>query len=395
MTKILLISMSIIVQLGAQNLTEILESLHSSNKAQMIQEKAKVQRLQSQDLNYYDAPSLFGSYAHVDTATENGAEYAIGISQSIVNPLGTTSKKRAVTNAVNAINQEAKHELHILTLNAISHYYRSCVSKEMHETSSSLYEEQLKRYKQIQKAYELGEISKKDLLFNKLDLVKLKKNISAFKRMYLNDFSNLQSMLDSIELTTLSCTDVQKPSSHVALNPIEEHGEIRVLEYKKNESASLYKLSSASMQEIGYELVYEKERDVSRYTVGLSIPLGGFTSQKESVAAQHLGMLQSYTYEQEAKKSEIEKYTESSLAKLFVMNEELDVFKNEILPVNKELVVLSQSALDAGEGNVMEYLDATRSYALNLLEMLKIKKDYYKELFELYKVADLDYGEAK
>ena len=397
MKKILLIGIAILTQLHAQNLSQILESLESSHKVQAILKKSESEIAQSNFYDTYEAPSFGMSVSHADSIAsdgEDGLEYSFGISQEISEPF-SSSKAEVVSQNNKAIRQVTKHELHLHRLDIVLSYHTACVSQEMQDKSSLLYEKQKKRYVKVKKAYELGEISKKDLLFNKLDLAKLQQNINLYKREYLEDFSSLQELLDTMQLDTLSCNDLVIPHKSVKLNSLEKHGEIKVLKYKKNASLAEYNVNSASVTAIGYELLYEKELDTKRYTLGLSIPLGGLSGQKEQLKVQQFALNSSYTYEQDSMKVEIQNYSKLAIAKLEVLYDELQMLNEEILPLNEELVTLAKLALLEGEGDIMEYLDATRSYSLHLLEMLKIKKFYYKELFTLYKIADLDYGEKK
>ena len=253
--------------------------------------------------------------------------------------------------------------------------------------------EQSQRYTQFKKAYELGEISRKDLLFNKLDLVKLQQNIALYEREYLADLTSLQVLVDSIDIDTIECNDLVQPSKEIILKPIEEHGELKVMEYKKNAAHALYKLHDSTISSIGYEFLYEKELDTKRYTFGISIPLDSLGAQKEKLKAEQFALSAAYTHKKDYMKSEIEHYSKLSILKLGVLHDEFKLLENEILPLNQELISLSKSALLEGEGDIMEYLDSTRSYALNIIEMLEVKKLYYNELFELYKIADIEYGE--
>ncbi len=398
MKKLLFLSMFLVLHLYAENLTQILNAIQSSKKTKAILEKSKSDILQNEQFSKDKAPLLSASLAHADALAsdaQDGLEYGISFSQELSHPFSSSQKDTVVGEYTKAIQQETRHELHILTLNVASAYHTACVSLQMQEKSSFLYTEQQKRFEQIQSAYVLGEISKKDLLFNKLDLRKLRQNVSAYKRMYIKDMALVQSYVDNINIRTLSCEDIVEPKREIKLNPIEEHGELKVLEYKKNSSKALYDVYESSLSSLSYEIAFEEELDTRRYTVGLSIPLDSMSSLKEKEKAQHLALSTSYIHEKDSLRLEIEHYSSSAIAKLEVLYDEYILIKDEVLPLNKELVSLSKTALLEGEGDMMEYLDSTRSYSLNLLEMLEIKKFYYTELFDLYKIADLEFGEKK
>ena len=398
MKILLILSIFITLNVNATNLSQILNSLDSSKKSKSIVEKSKSDIAQNELSGAYAPPSFEASLSHADampTGEKDGLEYALGISQEISNPFDRDTKNLSIQEYNKAIKQETKHELHILELNIISGYYNTCISKEMQEKSALLFKEQSDRFSQIQRAYELGEISRKDLLFNKLDLRKLQQNVSQYKRVYVSELSQLQGLSDSLVITEIDCNDLVKPKREVQIRAIEEHGELKVIEYKKNASKALYNLHSSAISSLEYGLGYEKELDMRRYTVGISIPLGDLSSQKEMLKAEQYSLSSSYSFEKDAMQSEIQSYSKTAQSKLATLYDEFTLLENEILPLNEDLVRLSKSALLEGEGDIMEYLDASRSYSLNVIEMLEIKKTYYQELFELYKKADMEYGEEK
>ena len=380
---------------NAYNLQEIKESLKTNNKTKSVKFKRDAQIAENSLLTSFNAPVLGASLSHAEAPDDSGLEYSVGISQDIATPFSLGSKDRATLQTTMAITQEAKHELHVIELDVSSKYYATCTSMEIQDKSQQLFEEQTRRYKQLERAYELGEISKKDLLFNKLDLSRLTQDIIRYKLAYLEELSSLQESVDTLMIDRVDCNDLIAPTKNIVLGDINEHGELKTLEYKKSASKALYNMHDSIVQSIGYELLYEKELDTDRYTVGMSIPLGGVSSKQEMLRAQELSMSSSYEAEKVSMKNEIQNSSQKLKFKLELMFYELSILHDEILPLNKELLKLSKSALAEGEGTVMEYIDASRSYSENLLGMLELKKNYYYELFELYKIADMEYGEQK
>jgi outer membrane protein TolC len=381
------------ISANAYNLKEIKESLKSNSKTKSIQLKRDSEIAESSLLNTYEAPLIGLSISHAKAPDDSGVEYSIGVSQDIATPFSSSDKNRATTQSTMAITQEAKHTLHLIELDVTSKYYAACTSKEMMAKSELLFEEQDRRYKQLQNAYELGEISKKDLLFNKLDLAKLAQGISRYKLVYLEELSSLQESVDTLKINEIACDDLIAPAKSVILRDISEHGELKTLEYKREASKAFYNMHDSTFQSIGYELLYEKELDTTRYTAGISIPLGAVSSEQEMLKAKELAMSSSYEAEKESMRNEILRSSKKLSSKLELIFYELSILQDEILPLNRELLKISKSALQEGEGTVMEYVDSSRSYSENLLGMLELKKTYYYELFELYKIADIQYGE--
>ena len=381
------------VYANAYNLQEITDSLKSNSKTKSVNLKRDADITQNSFLSSYEAPVLGASLSHAEESDNSGVEYSVGISQNVVTPFSGSSKNRAATQTSMAITQEAKHQLHIIELDVSSKYYGACTSREIQNRSIQLFKEQQLRYKQLQNAYELGEIARKDLLFNKLDLANLHQIINRYKLVYLEDFATLQESVDSLKIDKISCNDLLAPVENIKLRNIDEHGELKTLEYKKSASKAMYNMHDAMIQNLGYELLYEEELDTTRYTVGITIPLGGASSRQEILKTQELSMSSSYEFEKEAMRNEILSSSKKSKSKLELIYNELRILQDGILPLNKELLKLSKSALQEGEGTVMEYIDASRSYTENVLGMLELKKTYYYEFFELYKIADMEFGE--
>lgn len=378
----------------AQNLSEILDSMQKSRKTLSITQRTYSDIAQNELFTTQEAPEIGLSLSHADENTNDGLEYAVGISQKLAHPFSSSNKNAAVDSLNKALKQRTKHELHVLSLEVSSRYHLACVSKEMSDGADLLFKDQSSRFNQLQKAYELGEISKKNLLFNKLDLAKLHQRVALHKREYLAELSYLQEAVDNLSIDELSCDDLVNISREIKLNNIDEHGEIKEITYQQNSAKSFYNVYSSALQSIGYELLYEEELDKTRYTFGISIPIGAATSQTQKQQAQYLHKNSSLAAEKEALISEIINASKSLQLKIETLYDEYTLLNEDILPMSLELRELSKSALNEGEGTIMEYLDATRSYSENFLEMLEIKKNYYYELFELYKKADLDLGET-
>lgn len=376
----------------AQNLSEIIEALQKSNKTLSIKQRTYSDIAKNELFDTQEAPKLGLSVSHADESTQDGLEYALGVSQNLANPFSLSSKTKATEALTKAIKQRTKHELHILTLEVSSRYHSACISKEMSDGAEKLFKEQSSKFNQLQRAYDLGEISKKSLLFNKLDLAKLQQKVASHKRGYLTELSYLQETIDNLTIDKLSCNDLVEISRDIKLNSIEDHGVVKEITYQQNSAKSFYDVYSSSFKSLGYKLLYEEELGTTRYTFGISIPLGAATSQSQKQQAEYLHKNSSLIAQKEALISKIMNASKSLQIKLETFYDEYTLLNEEILPMSFELRELSKSALAEGEGTIMEYLDATRSYSENLLEMLQIKKNYYYELFELYKKADLDLG---
>jgi len=393
MKKIALFTLLVVLNLNAQNLEEILDALKVSKKVKVIQENKKSQIAQNEITSSYEAPELGFSLAHAKDSVENGVEYSVSLSQNIEHPFSMSKKQRGVDLLTSSIKQEANHEIHLLELEVISRYHKTCVSKEMIEKAELLFTKQNDRYKQFQKAYALGEISKKNLLFNKLDLVKLKQRQIGYENIYLMEFLNLQEAIDNLEITSISCDDLVEIKEDLKFLDITEHSEIKKITFQENSAKAFYEVYNSNFQSIGYGVGFDQELDTKRISVGINIPLNALSSKNEKLRVQYLHMNSAYVNEKNSLTEQLKSQINLLQLNVRALYNNYITLSTDILPLNLELVNLSKLAYSEGEGTIMEYLDATRSYSENVLEMLEVKKNYYVELFELYKKADLRLGE--
>ena len=388
--------LSMTLSLQAYDLKEIIHSLDTSKKAKEIEQKSYANIASNALGTAYEAPEFGMSATEVklNDKSDNGLEYSLGISQSIAQPFASKSKKRATAAMTNSIKQEAKHEFHVFVLHTVSLYHDVCIAKELKEQANVLYEDQEKMFQQVQRSYDLGEVSKKSLLLNKLELMKLEQKISIYKRAYEIDLHSLQSGVDSLEIKEVSCDDMFEIKRDIELIPLEEHGEVKRIEFEKDASASYLNVYDAMLQGVAYEVSYERELDAKRYGFGLSIPLSSFTDSNEIAKKEYLHKNAALNFEKDTLMQGVKSTSASLQVKLQTLYDEYTLVENEILPLNTELLRLSKSAYLEGEGSAMEFLYASRSYSEYMIEILQIKKDYYNQLFELYKTADLELGEG-
>lgn len=375
------------ISLYAQNLSEIIQAVQQSKRVTSIQEQTKSDIAQAKFLDTYDAPYLGLSISHADADNDKGEEYAVGISQNISHPFA--NKKTAVDAKVNAIELGSSYALNILTLDIAKMYHQACIKKEMSLSLQNIYDEQNDGYLRLQRAYELGEISKKELLFNKLDLAKTKRSVTTSKRAYIGELSSLAQAVDNLEIDNLECSDLVDITKEVELKEVSEHSLIKELSYEQNSAKSFYNVYNSTFSALGYELLYEKELDTTRYTFGVSLPLDFLSSKAQMQRAEYLHRDASLIAKRDSLTKELENYFVASKAKLKTLYEEFIVLKDEILPMSLELKDLAKKSLKEGHSSVLEYLDATRSYSSTTIELQKIKEEYYNELFELYKRADM------
>ena len=378
-----------------ENLSQVIDLLQNSKKVKALEEKTNSQVLSNELKNAYEAPNFDLSFTEVrlDDKSDNGLEYGLGISQSIAHPFASKQKDAAVKFTTNSIRQEFSHELHLLELDVASIYHSACLSQELERKAATLYEEQSKIFTQLERSYALGEISKKTLYLNKLELLKLLQEINTFKHAYSTELHSLVAYLDNTPLQELSCNDLLPIAKDIELRSVEEHDEVKKISFEKSAAEANYRVYDASLQNISYSLGYEKELDASRYGVAFSIPISSLTQKNEKEKKEYLHQSSQLNFQKDALMQEIVSNSKSLVLKLQTLYDEYALVENEILPLNQELLKLSKSAFLEGESSAMEYLYISRTYSEYFIKNLQIKKEYYNLLFELYKNADLELGE--
>jgi outer membrane protein TolC len=384
---VLLLSMS----LYGQNLSEILQALQNGKKIQATKERLNSKMANAQQFDTYEIPELGIGLSEADEGSESGFEYSVGFSHTLFFPF--SSKADVVNSELRKLKEQLEREIRVISLDVASRYHMACVSKEISEMAKSLYDEQQSRFSKLELLYELGEISKKDLLFNKLDLVKLKQDVLSHNISYTTQLGYLQEVVENLDIKKISCDDLEKIRRDIKIKDPQQHSEIRAIHYEQNTAKKLYDMYDSNLRSLSYELLYENELGADRYTFGFSVPLSIFSQKAQKQRLEFLHSSSSLKSQEEYVTLEIKKGTKTLQRKIAAICDQYRLLSDEVLPMSLELKKLAKTALDEGEGTVMEYLDATRSYSENVLEMLDVKQNYYKELFELYKKADLDLGD--
>lgn len=395
MKTILLLCLFFSFDLLAQSLWEILQSTPQNNKVKALAYRQDAQSAQTQADLSYSAPSIsldLGSAK--DIFGEEGVEYALAFSQEIQTPFALEERIRAQRAMIRSLALSKEYENNSFVLDLALSYHLACVDKESFLLMQALVSEQKKAFDRLRTAFELGEISRKDLLFHQVEYLKLQEQERYFQRLYAGSLLDLQAQVQNMEIDTLTCSDMILPSEKNLKIKSQKHAKLEALGYERDAASSYYKLSDSFVQSLGYSLSYEKELDKKRYGVLVSIPLTSFTSKQEQRQAEYLHTQSAIQEELAGLSYELEQNAKSLHARLRSNYESYKTYQEQVIPLSKELQELSLVALFEGEGSVMESLDATRSHLSNTLGMLEKKRTYYQELFALYKITDRRLGET-
>lgn len=379
--------------LSAQTLKEILELQKQDNKTKSIEAMRDAKIAQSRLYSSYEAPRLAASVADAKELTQEGLEYTVAFSQNIDNPFDIQEKSRVSENFSKSAALEGLHLLHVRELDIAAKYYSACSAKALHREALRVLDEHKKSLQRVSEAHKLGEISKKSLLFHKLELAKSHQNAREYARLYREAFGTLQESVASQTLKDVACSDTLEPKRDLVLKSLNAHAELQRLEYEQNAASAQERLYDSAVQNIGYELMYEDELATQRYRFGINIPITALGSQNRALHESALKRRLSLGYAKEALREELRSAIEKQKERVEALYEEYELVRDEVVPLSKELLELAEYAYQEGEGTTLEYLEASRSFAKSTLELLEVKKLYYEELFELYKLTDTHFGE--
>jgi len=375
--KNILLALTLVwINAAAFTLQEILELQKNDNKTKSTLAYKDAMQAQNEQSSSYDAPWITGGVAYSKEEQKQGGEFTLSFSKG-------------------SLELEQELRLSQRELDIAQKYYSACISKLTLLESQALEKKQQQKIKELENAYALGEISKKELLFTRLDYAKLSRETHNYKRVYIEEMALLEQSLSGIALDRVACSDLESPKPYKTPETKRHHRALKTLEYKKEAALKSHQLHDAFIPKMQYQLLYEHELSMERITLGVSIPLTQLTQTQELLKTEQLKKNAALSYELEALRSEMKKSLQNKERLLATLYDEYLSLKDEILPLSHELLELSEYAYKEGEGSLMEYLDSWRSYQEHSLELLKTQKSYYEELFALYKISDVNYGERK
>jgi len=386
----LLIQMS---QASTLTLKKVLTSANSNNTLIQAKEQERL-LLEARNLadTSLDPLELFGSAANANPAIgKDEFEYSIGLSKQL--PLGNTQEEEQ---SINRLNNEAnllEEDKKILNFeNGLkSLYHNHCLDNKYYKVSKQNYQQFVKLYKKKQKAYKYQEISKAELmhleieknrLYAQLQEIEMNQVISKQKLFVLGRINNANS-------TTLSCRDIYPIRENIKLN--ENRFQLSKEAHTKRLKSTQVALErhSRSLDSINLSVQYDKEIDIDRYGVGISIPLN-FTSsrsEQERAAAMYKSSALGFQHEQtmlekRSRLLELKSYLNSKARMLKTLRNNHHNYKKQLLPLIKK-------SYDLGESSVIEYLlNRQKSYQLRQ-EIYATKKAYYNTLFRLYTLSEM------
>ncbi|MDO9267058.1 MAG: hypothetical protein Q7U00_08255, partial [Sulfurimonas sp.] len=134
---------------------------------------------------------------------------------------------------------------------------------------------------------------------------------------------------------------------------------------------------------------YQKEIDIDRFVVGLSVPLNFTSSFNEESRAMLIHKKSSLMHEKEGLKLQKASNAEALNKELLQSFETIDAQKTILAKYENELMPLVESGYALGEDSAIEYLLSQRELWKLKEELTAHYKKYYETLFKLYGILQI------
>ncbi len=357
------------------------KALNFALEAEVIQAQKKMQTSGTP----YEVFASLGQ-AKDKLGTRSGLEYSFGVGKTFRMPHANEIIK-SVVDKETKISLLLKEEALITDMYALLNlYHQACVQRE----TVSLYKQFSLQLQELQnkndRAYELGEISKKDLILWHLQQRRIKLEFEQKKSERLRIFRMLQSKFGSrLKIKNLTCNDLydfELPRQNRSFENLLEMKRL-VLSRDKHEFQS----EEYWFHEAGVELSYDNELDTERYSASVSLPLEFSVAHRKSMAQMNqLKKLQD-TNEITAFKITKKKKLQAAYVTLAQIYESYNSLEGPISEDAITLMDLTLTAYGVGESTAIEVI-TVQQYVMDILMQLQEQKaDFYRELFNYYTLS--------
>ncbi|MDT8338469.1 MAG: TolC family protein [Sulfurimonas sp.] len=331
--------------------------------------------------------SAEGAYAKPDL-DKSGYEYSVGVAQNIMHP----NVKKGATQSLRYQNEseilELEHEFFLLRQEVKLLYHVNCLNQKntlQYRDSFLAFE---KFYEKKKRAYEYGEISKKDLLALQIELNRIKAEYKLYENEVNISRDNLESktLLPFLGEKELSCKDTTPIIKELQFDYENKTLKEQSLEKKILTYQSDFERYNVSFDSFTLGAAYQNELDTDKFVFSLSMPLNFTTSLYEENRAAALHKKSALMYEKEGIKLQKSSHSDALKKELAQNFESINAYQVMVQMYENELMPLVKSAYDLGEASVIEYLLSQRELLGLKKELVEHYKKYYKTLFEIYSV---------
>ena len=388
-----LLACALFLHASTVSLNEILQKLKDEHPlARSIQSLEHANSSQNRALSSREATKLLadGTYAKPQIET-SGYEYSIGLEQNFMNPNVKNSIVKSALYQGEAEILSLRHDFMLLQNEVRFLYHINCLNQESLERYRSSFTAFEQLYTKKEKAYKYGEISKKELLQLQIELDRLKNEQKRYESEVAISRATLQSyvLLPLLKDEQLYCQDVQEVAKEILFNNQGESLKEELLNKKVQALQSDFDRYNSQFDSFTLSASYQKEIDIDRFVVGLSVPLNFTSSFNEESRAMLIHKKSTLMHEKEGLKLQKASNAEALNKELLQSFETIDAQKTILAKYENELMPLVESGYVLGEDSAIEYLLSQRELWKLKEELTAHYKKYYETLFKLYGILQI------
>jgi len=313
----------------------------------------------------------------------NGYEYSVFLEKDVLFGTSNSALQSYVSSKKKASSLQQK-QVSVQLSNDISYTYHDvCLQKQQLDDYADVAEAFELLHKKRKKAYDFGEISKKDILLLSIELKNIKQKQKNLQSDYQQSLELLRKKAYLINNDEPLCKDLKTIKQWDSIT-LENSFEMKAIESSIDASNSLFQRYSKGYSPIGLFAGFDKELNTQRISVGLSIPLNFSSNKQESKRRAALSqkniLLSTYAQLKNSRKKDAE-----------ILRQKLDQgymnikSNEEILRLyTQELIPLVERGYQMGETSLLEYLLAKREMWKTKQDLSEQKKSYYASLFKFF-----------
>ncbi len=322
---------------------------------------------------------------------DDGYEYSFGLEQSFINPSVKANILKSSRYKSDAEILKLKYDFLSLQNDVKFLYHVNCLDQKRIKEYKDSYIAFETLYLKKEKAYQYGEISKKEILQLKIELDRLNGNFKNYKNEEKKSRSNLESkiLLPAFSDEVLSCSDTYEVSDKLLFSGDKESMQEQALNKKIQSVSSDFNRYDTMFDSFTLSAQYQDEIDTKRVSFGVSLPLSFTSSVNEKNRAVSMYKQSALEHEKQAvtlkRKSEIE-FLQNQLYQSFenikLVSSMSERYENELMP-------LIEAGYRLGEDSAVEYLLSKREMWMYKKDLIQHYKYYYETLFKLYSVLEI------
>ncbi len=373
------------------NLNQLLDNVQENHPSFKASQEAIQAQHFKHEAEFSTAPlSFISSVANATPAEgDDTIEYSLGVEKEF-----RIGKSAYYTSQMGHYEHEAmegmaKKELLALQNELKKAYHLSCIEKENIANYAKLLEQFELIYSKKLKAFDYGELSKKELLQLSLEKDRLIEKITALIADEVASRRHVLALAQYESDNELACTDLLPLQPFLGSDQTRYPLSEEIYRNLNLSSDNALKRYESTFNTMSVALHYDNETDIERVGVDLSIPLTFTSTEYEKMRLSSLHNKQKLLYEKEALFLHKNALSAALTAQLNTLFEQYKSIYSRVQTYQKELLPLIETSYRLNESSLIEYLLSYTNFNTISEELNRTKKNYYNTLFQLYSVLEI------